>query len=718
MANEMIRFLRGNVASLPQTATAGAVYFTKDEGLYLGLEDGSYHRYGDFITVANVDSLPETGAHQKAMYYCVAENILAKWDGSAWVQINKQKTLAELGGVAKSVYEAKIAALEKADSDNAALIGGVDERLQAAEEKLKSVATTEGLGELTDKVTTAEGDIDKLEAAIGEGGSVTLAIADAKKAGTDAAGAAATAQAAADKAQGDVDALSAKVGSVADGKTVAGLIADVDVKAAQGVSDAATAQAAAEAAQGDVDALEEAFEAYKTSNNTAVGNAQSKADQAYSLAEGRATMDQVNSAIAGAGHAVKNDVDKAISDMDAAYKQADADLKTELQGKIDEKVAQSAYDAKVAELAGADTTLQGNIDAEATARKNADDAQVARIAELEGKITGLSGAMHFKSVKNELPTGEELAEYAEGDVIIVGDKEYVFDGTDFVEFGDVSAEGDRIAALEMTINGKESEGENAAVPGLVKKVADNADAIAAEKTRAEAKEAELAQADATNLQAAKDYADGIVDALNIEEYAKQTNLDGAVERIGVAEGKIADLEAASATHAKQSDLTAHVEDAVAHITADERTAWNASEKNAKDYADGLKKTIDAAYAAADSALKTELQGYADQAETDAVNTAKGYTDAEVAKEKARAEGKEAELATAITTGDSTTLESAKTYADGKVQALAEGAVAANTTAIAGNTAAIATKANSADVYAKTETYNKTEIEALLTWGSF
>ena len=109
MAENMIKFLRGNVASIPQTATAGAVYFTKDEGLYLGLEDGSYHRYGDFITVADVKSLPTTGAHETCMYYCEAENILAKWDGAEWVQINKQKTLEQLGGVAKSVYEAKIA---------------------------------------------------------------------------------------------------------------------------------------------------------------------------------------------------------------------------------------------------------------------------------------------------------------------------------------------------------------------------------------------------------------------------------------------------------------------------------------------------------------------------------------------------------------------------------------------------------------------------------
>ena len=103
MANEnMIKFLRGNVANLPQTATAGALYFTKDEGIYLGMEDGSYHRYGDFITVADVNSLPVAGAHETCMYYCIKENILAKWDKSknegngGWVQINKQPTAEEM----------------------------------------------------------------------------------------------------------------------------------------------------------------------------------------------------------------------------------------------------------------------------------------------------------------------------------------------------------------------------------------------------------------------------------------------------------------------------------------------------------------------------------------------------------------------------------------------------------------------------------------------
>lgn len=114
MANEnMIKFLRGNVATLPQTATSGALYFTKDEGIYMGMEDGSYHRYGDFITVADVESLPATGAHATCMYYCTAENILARYDSAkGWIQINKQPTAEEMKtllGLGSMAYKSEVA---------------------------------------------------------------------------------------------------------------------------------------------------------------------------------------------------------------------------------------------------------------------------------------------------------------------------------------------------------------------------------------------------------------------------------------------------------------------------------------------------------------------------------------------------------------------------------------------------------------------------------
>lgn len=73
----------------------------------------------------------------------------------------------------------------------------------------------------------------------------------------------------------------------------------------------------------------------------------------------------------------------------------------------------------------------------------------------------------------------------DGDVIIIGDKEYVYSDKNWHEYGDASGNADAItkltarvaenegdiAALEATINGTEG------VDGLVKKVADNNTAI-------------------------------------------------------------------------------------------------------------------------------------------------------------------------------------------------------------------------------------------------
>ena len=194
-------------------------------------------------------------------------------------------------------------------------------------------------------------------------------------------------------------------------------------------------------------------------------------------------------------------------------------------------------------------------------------------------------------------------------------------------------------------------------------------------------------ADEAVLAAAQSYADGKNTAMDtrvkaLEEidheayiaYADQAEADALAAAKSytneLANGQVKTNTEAIATKAAQADLEAHTGNTTVHVTADERTAWNAAEKNAKDYADGLKTAIDAAYAAADATTLQSAKDYADQAETDAVATAKDYTDA-----------------------------------------LANGAVATNA-------AAIATKANAADVYAKTETYTKSEVEALMTWGSF
>ena len=164
MANEnMIRFLRGNVENLPQTATEGSLYFTKNEGIYLGMADGSYHRYGDFITVADVKALPETGAHATCMYYCAAENILARYDSAkGWIQINKQptaeemKTLLGLADYATKAYVGDIPNDENGDPIATSVIAYINK-------KTDGIATSGNLEALGGRVSNAEGEIDTLQ---------------------------------------------------------------------------------------------------------------------------------------------------------------------------------------------------------------------------------------------------------------------------------------------------------------------------------------------------------------------------------------------------------------------------------------------------------------------------------------------------------------------------------------------------------------------------
>ena len=643
MAENMIKFLRGNVASLPQTATEGALYFTKDEGVYLGLADGSYHRYGDFIQVNAVADLPTAGAHVNCMYYCVAENILAKWDGKQWVQINKQKTLAELGGVAKSVYEAKMTALEKADSDNATAISnlstlvgtipegaGADTVIAYINKKTAGIATSGNLEALASRVTAAESDIDNLQAAIGEGGSVTVAIADAKKAGTDAAAAVdaleagqvktnkeaieainnettgilaqaksyadgkdtaiAAAKTAADAAQADVNALEAKVGTVPEGKTVVQMIAD--------------AQAAA------------------TYDDTALKGRVSNIEKDYLKA------------------ADKTELSNAISGIDTAYKAADTALSNRVKAIEDDYL------------------------------KASDKTELAKsIADVKSDVDTFLNAADIGG--EAIDTLKEIQNYISSD------------GTAAAEMTG------KIGALETTV-GKAADGENPAT-GLVKAVADNTSAIAAEKSRAEGAEADLAQADIDNLAAAKKYADDAITALKIGDYAKQ------------------------------SDLDAHTGDTTVHITAEERTKWNTAEGKAHTHSN---KVLLDTYTQTEENLADAVakkHSHANAAELDKIQ------DGDVAKWNEAQANAEATAATALSSAK-TELEgkitAAKTAAEGKVTELANGAVKTNTDNITALQNGKADKATTlagygiTDAYTKTETYTKDEVQELLTWGEF
>ena len=95
MAN--VLFKKGLLANLPKTYAAGTFYVTTDErAMYLDVDDSTRIRLGDFIQVDTIADLPSEGASTTALYYVVDSNILAKWNGEDWTQINKQPSIDDL----------------------------------------------------------------------------------------------------------------------------------------------------------------------------------------------------------------------------------------------------------------------------------------------------------------------------------------------------------------------------------------------------------------------------------------------------------------------------------------------------------------------------------------------------------------------------------------------------------------------------------------------
>lgn len=250
------------------------------------------------------------------------------------------------------------------------------------------------------------------------------AIAAAKKAGDDAQATAnqavadaATAQGAADAAQADVDALEKLVGTLPDGTTAKDVVDYVNVKtagiatdaalgelqgqvtAAQGAIDAIEADylkaADKEALQGNIDALTGTHNTDKAALEASIKGITDDYLKAADKTELQGNIDTVSGAVERLTNGVSaeeidgvNDLIQYVKDHGTEVTGMQGDIAanagaiegvdgrvTTLEGEMDAvegavatKVEQSAYDTKVAELAGADTAL-GN-----------------RIATLEGKF--------------------------------------------------------------------------------------------------------------------------------------------------------------------------------------------------------------------------------------------------------------------------------------------------------------------------------------------
>ena len=718
---DMIKFYKGLEASLPDTGVNGALYITTDEGaIYLGTGTGM-KRLGDFVQVASVSALPAK-AHESCLYYCVAENILAKWNGTEWKQINKQptaeelKTLLGLGAMAyksevaegdlstalkekvnaaaegnhshanKTVLDGitadKVSAWDSAKADAIAHADGLNTAMNTRVEALEAVDHEHANKALLDTYTQTEANLADAVAKkhAHDNKSVLDGITAAKVSAWDAAEGNAKAYADGLDSAMDarVDALEAKFGG-GEGTVEAQITAAVEaldvtdtVVDGQYVSSVSQIDGKVVVTRADLPDYSTTYDAYG----------------AAAAVDAKLTEE-----VSRAKAAEKANADAITAIKDGATVDSFADVEAELAKKVDKVEGKSLIaDTEIARLAGMSDGANKVESSNTNGSIKIDGVDTVVYTHPEkhaiDDVTGLADAIADAKKAGTDAAGALEAYKTSNDAALAGVKTTAEQGV--ADAADVAAnlathiteagntyETKTDAADKLTEAKGYTDTEVAKVQGAVDaieadylKAADKTElsnAIAAEKTRAEGAEAAL---DArlvpveTFLAAAELDADdkNVIDTLKeIQEYIKS-------DETGAAE------------------MLASINANAAAIEAEVARAKAAEEANAKDIA--------------------TLQG--------AVETINSTHEADIA-----------ELEGTITAGDEATLASAKGYAEAQVKALEDGkvannaaAIATNATAIAENTAAIATKANSVDVYLKTETYSQSEVNALLTWGDF
>lgn len=271
---------------------------------------------------------------------------------------------------------------------------------------------TANVNGLATKLTAAEGKITELESANKEGGAVANAIADAKKAGTDA--------------QAAVDALAGKVGTVEEGKTVVGLIADAK-KAGTDAATAVTAeqQRAQDVEQGLRDDLGQKADPAAAEGSAFARIAQVKADLAAEVTR----ADAAEKAALKAGQDAQKDVDALEVKVGNAADTADkatvygAIAAEKARAMAAEKKAQDQADANKAAIA----TLNGNDTVEGSVDKKIKDAinkvnttaagLGTRVEALEGKVGSADdaakadGSLYARVAKNAADIDAIEADY-------------------------------------------------------------------------------------------------------------------------------------------------------------------------------------------------------------------------------------------------------------------------------------------------------------------
>ena len=416
MANEKLVIKKGLLKNLPEAKVPGTIYITTDEhGMYVDTAEDTRIRIGDFLEFDSMEALStliEEDASKlstTALYYLKDENVLCKYDGEAFKQINKDTgaTAAEATG----------------DKNFTLTYDGTGRKITLT--IISPVALKSDLGDLGDKATVKAYVDNAISQISGEEGTLKEQVDALKEqVGTlDPEGATSTGL------EKKVDDLKKLVGETPVEEQISSAIEELnldttyvtkqELTSSQQTQDekiTALENTVGKSMEGGSTGLVKKVEDLETkvgSSDPEGSGLLKDVDDLKEKVGGSSVQDQISSAITGLN-------------LDTTYA-TKSELETE-KGRIG--------------------TLETN-----------DKAQDTKIQTIEKSIKGLSGAMHFKNAVQTDPTAEDFQKegYVVGDVVTWGDKEYVFtQDQKFVEFGDISPVSQRVTTLEGRVDALDS----------------------------------------------------------------------------------------------------------------------------------------------------------------------------------------------------------------------------------------------------------------------
>lgn len=620
--NPMVKFKFGEYSGFSALTSyeAGTLYVTTDEqGMYFAKDASTAIKLGNIITY---NSLKDWNDNTKppynadVFYYITDNNALLKYNGTKFVQLNKDygsdvsDILAAIGATtdtvaagktslwakineAKATADAAATAASTADVKAVAAQGTADSALAQANTNKGDISTIKG------NISSINGEITGIKAIVETGDDSNAKLRAAITANETATS---TAQTKANNAY--------TLAETADGKadTNAGNITNINT--AIGTDDTA----------GSIKGRIKANETAISDINTAIGS-----DTTANSIKGRIKANET--AISEQGTAITNIQTNYAT---KAYAESEADAaESAAKAYADTEIGKAKTDLIGTEVTGNTSTIKGV--------KKYTDEQISvvttSITTLSTQIGNLSNIMNFRGTFESI---EDVTDPVNGDVIIVEGVEHVYvkeseEATGrWEEFGAASANAARFEAIEErvtaldkaetgkialiegrldsaesrltdtegvangaatgvnTLNGKVNTLENTTIPGIEAKIGtvaegkNLADLIAAEESRAKGIEGGLQSAiDAIN--------NTTIPGINTAHNTLAGRVSTAEGKITTAEGKITTLE----TKTGIANLTG-TDTLYSLITAE------------KARAEGEEADIRADFAAEDIAIRSEM----------------------------------------------------------------------------------------------------------------